>query len=91
VVWGPATDNDLKMQVLRALLTKSKDKWFDLRIPMSPTSAQSSPKPAPPPSPSPSPSLTPGADPEGSPVPVASGAVPVVPGIVPSSITPVVP
>ncbi len=82
VAWGASDQNDLKAKILLALLAKTKHKWIDVRIPTTPTSAQSSPKPAPPPSPSPSVSL--GA--EGDPAP--GDGVPTVQGVVPSTLTP---
>ncbi len=64
VIWGGADQPDLKAQVLRALLAKTKHQWFDLRAPDAPTGSAASPVPAP------SPSATP---PE-APTPNASGA-----------------
>ncbi|MFA7265405.1 MAG: cell division protein FtsQ/DivIB, partial [Candidatus Nanopelagicales bacterium] len=88
VVWGPADQNDLKARILVALLAKSKDKWFDLRIPSTPTSAQSSPKPAPPPTPKPS--TSPGAIEGDQPLEEAlpGEGIPTIPGVVPSSLAP---
>ena len=88
VAWGSSEQNELKARILAALLAKTKNQWIDLRIPTTPTSAQSSPKPAPPPSPTPS--VTLGA--EGDPVPntaeQSGGAVPSVEGVVPSTLSP---
>ncbi len=99
VMWGPSEENGLKAQILAALLKKTDDKWIDLRLPSTPTSAQSSPKPAPPPAPEPTP--TPGAadGTEGTDAPDATtdpladpttgSEVPVLPGVVPSSVAPI--
>ena len=59
VMWGGPDETDLKAQVLRALMDRTNDQWFDVRTPTSPTSAGSSPRPVPPPpteSPTPAPS-----------------------------------
>lgn len=86
VMWGAAEDNTVKAQILAALLKKTNDKWIDLRMPTTPTSAQASPKPAPPPIPDPTPS--PGAT-DGTVEPSAGAEVPVLPGVVPSTIAPI--
>lgn len=88
VVWGPSEQNELKARILLALLAKSKDKWFDLRIPTTPTSAQSSPKPAPPPTPKPS--TSPGAVEGDQPLDASTPGegIPTIPGVVPSSLAP---
>ncbi|HAM23845.1 MAG TPA: peptidase S33 [Actinobacteria bacterium] len=82
VAWGTSDQSELKANILRALLAKTKNKWIDVRLPSTPTSAQSSPVPAPPPSPSPSAI----AGVEGDQVP--SGSIPTVDGVVPSSLSP---
>lgn len=88
VAWGSSDQNALKARILLALLAKSKHKWFDLRIPTTPTSAQSSPTPAPPPSPKVS--LSPGAVEGDVPVDgvVPGEGIPSVQGVVPQSLTP---
>lgn len=45
VAWGKSDQNELKARILLALLAKTKDGWIDLRVPTTPTSAQSSPRP----------------------------------------------
>lgn len=82
VAWGTSDQNELKAKILQALLARTKHKWIDVRIPTTPTSAQSSPTPAPPPSPSPSVSV----GVEGQPAPAVG--VPTVEGVVPSSLSP---
>lgn len=88
VAWGSSEQNDLKARILLALLAKSKHKWFDLRIPTTPTSAQSSPTPAPPPTPKAS--LSPGAVEGDALVDGASPGVgiPTMEGVVPESLAP---
>lgn len=86
VMWGAAEENGLKAKILAALLKKTDDKWIDLRFPNTPTSAQSSPKPAPPPTPEPTTGA--GALPDGS-EPSVGTDVPVLPGVVPSTIAPI--
>jgi cell division protein FtsQ len=86
VMWGVSQDNAVKAQILAALLKKTDDKWIDLRLPTTPTSAQASPKPAPPPTPDPTPS--PGVT-DGNVGPSAGAEVPVLPGVVPSTIAPI--
>lgn len=94
VTWGSPEDSPYKAKVLAALLSKTDDKWIDVRFPSSPSSAQQSPKPAPPPTPDP----TPTPEVSGQPSPTVSGqaavegeAIPQLPGVVPQSITPVRP
>ncbi|MEI2729856.1 MAG: cell division protein FtsQ/DivIB [Candidatus Nanopelagicales bacterium] len=82
VAWGSPEQSELKANILRALLAKTKNKWIDVRLPSTPTSAQSSPIPAPPPSPSPS--VIAGTEGDQAP----SGAIPTVEGVVPSSLSP---
>ena len=82
VAWGNPEQSELKANILRALLAKTKNKWIDVRLPSTPTSAQSSPIPAPPPSPSPS--VIAGTEGDQAP----SGAIPTVEGVVPSSLSP---
>jgi len=86
VMWGPSEGNTVKAQILAALLKKTDDKWIDLRLPTSPISAQASPKPAPPPTPDPTPS--PGAT-DGGVEPPAGVEVPILPGVVASTIAPI--
>ena len=81
VAWGSPEQSELKANILRALLAKTKNKWIDVRLPSTPTSAQSSPIPAPPPSPSRA----------SSPVPRVTkrrGCDPNRWGVVPSSLSP---
>jgi len=86
VMWGPSEDNAVKAQILAALLKKTDDKWIDLRLPTTPTSAQSSPKPAPLPTPEPTPIP---ATTDGTGEPPTGAEVPVLPGVVPSTIGPI--
>ena len=77
VVWGGPEQASLKAQVLRALLAKTKFKWFDLRAPDAPTGANASPIPAPSPTPTPPPGASAdpnatGAAPSPSPTPLPS-------------------
>ncbi len=86
VAWGTPEQSELKARILLALIAKTKYKWFDLRIPTAPTSAQSSPQPAP----QPTPTLSPGAVEGGAPL---AGAAPgpgnlSVDGVVPSTLAP---
>jgi cell division protein FtsQ len=68
VAWGKPEQNDLKARILVALLAKTKHGWIDLRVPTTPTSAQSSPKPR---LPSPTPEAT---GPDGLPLLQSAGA-----------------
>lgn len=86
VAWGPSDQNELKARILLALLAKTKHKWFDLRLPTTPTSAQSSPVPAP----SPTVSASPGATEGGLPVDgeIPGSQIPTIEGVVPSTLAP---
>ncbi|NQU37889.1 MAG: FtsQ-type POTRA domain-containing protein [Actinobacteria bacterium] len=86
VMWGAPEDNAVKAQILAALLKRTNDKWIDLRLPTTPTSAQASPKPVPPPTPDPTPSS---AATDGTTESSSESEVPVLPGIVPSTIAPI--
>ena len=86
VMWGPPEESVIKAEILAALLSKTDDKWIDLRLPSTPTSAQSSPKPAPPPTAEPTTGtgdLTDGSEPS------AGTEVPVLPGVIPSTVAPI--
>ena len=58
ILWGDTNEAALKAQVATILMAKTEDKWIDVRFPMAPTSAQSSPQPAPTATPSPTASAT---------------------------------
>lgn len=86
VVWGTPDQSELKARILLALIAKSKHKWFDLRIPTTPTSAESSPKPAPQPTPTLSPGAVEGDSLLGGATP--GSGIPTVSGVVPSTLAP---